>query len=88
MVMMPRLEAQEAIRLVRIGQIAGGQFEPNSDAARGAQQTLADWEAAAEGRDTATPSKERGKDERRKTRAALFGMGVKKVTKGKPDATD
>ena len=83
--MMPRIQAEEALRTVRIGQIAGGQFEPNSKGAKAAEETLEEWSAVSEGRDISTSRKKRTTDERRKTRSMLFDIGVKEVKKETPD---
>lgn len=88
MIMMPRLQAEGALESVRIAQIGGGQFEPNSKGAKAAQEKLEEWQAAVEGRNSTESTKQRTKDERRKTQAMLFDIGVKKVTKETPDGQD
>ncbi len=85
MVMLPRIQAERNLEAVRVAQVAGGQFEKGSKGEGAAQQTLEDWEAVVDGRDTKVDQKKRSKDERRKTRIMLFDIGVKKVTKETPD---
>ena len=86
LVMMPRLQAEEALASVRIAQIAGGQFEKGSDGARSAEKTLDEWSTVAAGETRAKSSEKQGVDARRKTRTLLGGLGVKII--GKKETAD
>ncbi len=87
LVMMPRLQAEEALHAVTIAQIAGGQFEKGSDGARSAEKTLDEWVAFAAGESkTESGEKRSSVDARRKTRTMLGSLGVKII--GKKEGTD
>ncbi len=83
--MMPRLQATEALRAVRVAQVAGGQFAPDGDGAQAAMETLEGWADEAAGGKAKQQVEEttQQKDERRQARALLGGMGVKVIKRPK-----
>lgn len=88
--MMPRLQAEEALRAVRILQLSGGQFTEGSEGAREAMQTLKEWEEMAE-QGTSKPLEKTDdkKEQRRKAQSLLGTLGVKIIQhppKEEPDA--
>ena len=67
---------------VRVAQIAGGQFEKNSDGARAAGETLDEWSAVAAAGEAVKHGKPASStNDRRKTRTLLGGLGVKIIEK-------